>query len=209
LTHRPEFIHLIGDVADQDRESHAGPDDRFGHGPVKRLIPTGDAKNDAHLDKYQRDRVTPRHPLPVLGDHAVDRKIEADAGRNHQDCGIDHGRDGERARRALGLVEILDIDAERRERQRAGDVYASDDPMEFRVAGAQPVRKLHRHQHQSETSGNPVPEQPPLERCVVIPDRMVRNQKKRLVVVENVGHHRRDHGEDDVFRPQRGGRLHL
>jgi hypothetical protein len=60
--------------------------------------------------------------------------------------------------------------------------------MELREAAAEALGELHWAQEKGASTGNSVRQEPPLERLVVLPDRIVGMDQEALVVTENVGH---------------------
>lgn len=85
-----------------------------------------------------------------------------------------------------------------------------DDNRDFHqlgVALAKPVRKLHRSQQDRTSSRQPVRQQSPLERLIMLPHRVARVDEEAFIVTENVRHLHADEGEEQVFRPQPGDTL--
>jgi hypothetical protein len=111
---------------------------------------------------------------------------EGDAGGDHPEQGVDRGGQAEGSRLAEALLEELDVEAERAGHEHAGNVESAHYAMELREAAAEAEAggELHWAQEKGASTGNSVRQEPPLERLVVLPDRIVGMDQEALVVTE-------------------------
>jgi len=82
----------------------------------------------------------------MLLDFALANESERDAGCEHEQRGINSGRNRKRARRSHALFEPLNVSAGWGDNHCSHDINPTYDPMQFRKPLAQAVRKLHRPQ---------------------------------------------------------------
>src|SRR6266436_672082 len=84
---------------------------------------------------------------------------------------------------------MLYVKGERRSDKDTGNIKTSDNTMKLRETLAQTIGKLHWTEQKRTGSGQTMRKQPPLERLVVLPDRILRIDEEVLVVAENVSDH--------------------
>jgi hypothetical protein len=115
---------------------------------------------------------------------------ERDQRRAREQNGIDPGRDGDRARPlAQPLLDILHVGAERPADYGARHVESAHHAMDLGVVLAQLVGELEGPQQQGACCRQTMRQQPPLERLVMLPNRMVGLDQKTLVVLQDVQQH--------------------
>jgi hypothetical protein len=84
----------------------------------------------------------------------------------------------------------------------ASNIKTSDDTMKLGETQAETVREFHRPEQERTCAGQTVPQQPPLERLIVLPHRVCRIEKKALVMAEDVQNHQADERKEQIFQAQ-------
>jgi hypothetical protein len=157
------------------------------------------SRNQPHFEEHQSDGVAARHPLAVLLNLAIQNKVQRDGGRRCQQNGVHRRGNGKGAGISDVLLQVLNIDPERRQNEHSRDVNATDDAMHLREPPAQPVGELQRREQQRTRARQTVGQQPPLERLDVIPVRVAAVDNEGLVVLHDVTHHQADAGEQEIL----------
>ena len=81
--------------------------------------------------------------------------------------------------------------------------------METGVTLAKTIRELHGAENQGTGAGDGVGKQPPLEGLDVRPFGISGVEEEAFIVVENVGNHEADEGEEKIFWAEQGKRAGL
>jgi hypothetical protein len=99
----------------------------------------------------------------------------------------------------LRLIEKLDVGPKRRQDERARHVDAAGHPVQRGEAQPQTFPELHWRKDQRASTSDTVRQQPPLERFIVLPNRVRRVDEKALIVVKDISRHGGYKGENSVF----------
>ena len=161
-------------------------------------------KIDAHFEKDQRAGAeAARHPLAVLLDLPLENERERDASGEHPQACLEYGFNRERARKSQRLVEVLDVDAERRRDEDAGD-HRGVRPRAWTPMkrATQAIGELHRAEDQCAGAGDRVGQQPPRERLDVHPLAVGGIDEEALACGQPPKKHQTDQAEQQVFRTQ-------
>ena len=191
------------DVGEEEREGYASPDDGFGDG-LAQVFPACDAGDHPYFQKDDGDSEAADHPLAVLLNFASENEHEGDGGGGEPEGGVGGRGEAEGSRGAHALFEILDIGAEWRGDEDAGDIDAAYDAVEFGIALAKAIGELHGAENQGAGAGDAVGEKPPLEGLDVRPFGIFGVEEKAFIVAENVDNHEADECEEKIFRAKQG-----
>src|SRR5580704_968814 len=123
-------------------------------------------------------------------------------GSNRPQSGVHRSGNTKRAGISRALLKILDVKAEWRCYEYPCDIDSADCTVELPETIAKPVGELHRAQQQSARTGDPMRQEPPLKRLVVLPHRILRMHQKTLIVRDHVREHEPDGGKQQVFWTQ-------
>jgi len=167
-----------------------------------KIVPAGQTADHTPLKKHQCDREAAGHPLPGLLDLSFQNKNQRGGSGPHQQDGIDSRSHRKGTRIAQALLEVLDIDAQRRGDKNARNVNSSQHTMEFPEAQMEPIRELERPQQKRTGAGYPMRQQPPLKGLVVLPYWVLRMDQKTLIV-KDISRYLllRFHSENREIRP--------
>jgi len=161
-------------------------------------VPSGHTADHPPLKKNRRDRKAASHPLPMLLNLAFENEDQRNSGGHHPHRGVHRGGNTKRAGITGALLKILDVKAEWRRYEYTCDIESADYTEELPETIAKPVGELHRAQQQSARTGDPMRQQPPLKRLIVLPHWILRMHQKTLIVGDYVGEHQADRGKQQV-----------
>src|SRR6516162_6862789 len=127
---------------------------------------------------------------------------ESQSRGKHQQQGIYRRGNSEGTRKAQAFVQVLNVSTEWRCNHGTCDVHASNHAMEPGVAPPKPIGKLHRAEQNRARSSKSVGQQPPLERLIVLPDRVISLDEETLVMDDYVSQHQSDRAKQKELRPK-------
>jgi hypothetical protein len=190
---------LQDDIGEKQGESDARPDDRLVEGASGNVFQASDAEDHAHFEKNDGHRKAASHPVAVLLNFALENEREGDGGGGHPQNGVSGSGNAERTSAAQALLEVLDVKAEGRGDENAGNIEASDDAMKLGEAAAETVGELHRTKQEGARTHQAVRQEPPLKGLDVRPFGILGVNEEMLVVAKNVGEHEADKSKQNIF----------
>src|SRR5579885_2544700 len=196
-----QLLPVKDDVGEKKRKAEAAPDNGFVRAAAQ-VFPSGNAADHAHLEKDDSNCVAAGHPLAVLLDISPKNERHGDGRGGRPQNGVHRSGDAEGACFAHAFFEVLNVGPEGSGEEGAGNVEAPHHTMQLRKALAQAIGELHGAKDESAGASEPMRQQIPLERLIVLPDRIAAVKKKAFVVAQHVGEHQADERENEVFRAQ-------
>jgi len=183
-----KILKLQHKVREEKREGDAHPNDSFGNGVTQFLQP-GDAKDHADFEEDDSHGEAASHPLAVQLHFTLQDEVHGDGGGEHPDRGIGESGEAEGTRAAHALFVILDVEADWRREENAGDIEAADHAMKFCEALAKAIGELHWPEQERARAHDAVRQKLPLEGADMSPLGMFGVDQKAFVVAENISHH--------------------